>query len=475
MLFLLRRLDSHPEVRSRLDAYCCAHLAPPAAQCAAAIDIALSRVFARAALGEPCQPNEIDQVKTALASYGHPSTSRKLAMFGWLLTTMLPQVRWEVPSAATILDSGEPLHSWIRAALCAARLADDLDNPVLSAGEQAALEATVRDTQGSDGGWEHHVLATLVVVLALHHARRASDVVECGLRYLLSVVNDDGGLPFIRDQDTFVTALAALTLSGSGATAGELAATVSYLVDAQRADDGWSYAEQVSQSDADTSSLVVQFLGRHPSAVAQRTARSGANYLLGLRGSDGGFPTFLPGAAPEAEITAKCIRAVLAAYPTAEQRPDLSASWAWLVARQHPDGGVPSDWCLSPAYSVMHLLEAAAHLRAARACRVQQTVVDRAVEFLRSHATPAGWALRPGAPAHPLSTAYAVAGLAAAGNTLHDRLLMQATRVVLRTTPDTPVAPDSLGPRPLVYDVPLLYPIYRLYALTAAHIHLSRA
>ncbi|MFC5801353.1 prenyltransferase/squalene oxidase repeat-containing protein [Streptomyces formicae] len=192
-----------------------------------------------------------------------------------------------------------------------------------------------------------------------------------------------------------------------------------YLRAAQLSDGGRPYAAGVTQSDADDSAVAVTFLAAHGAPEAAPAVKAGAQYLLNLQNSDGGFPTFVRGAPSDVEITAKCVRALLASPPNDESHRAARRAWRWLETRQRADGGFACEWNLSPAFPVMHMVDTACVLPARTAPNSVQRVLARCGRYLDATSLPGGgWPLRaedsqahpcrpsPGQPAHtPDSTA----------------------------------------------------------------------
>src|SRR5690606_25983370 len=190
----------------------------------------------------------------------------------------------------------------------------------------------------------------------------------------------------------------------------DLNAVARYIAAQQQADGGWAYAEGVRQTDADDTCVCVSFLARLDPIAFREPIRCAQWYLTGLQNLDGGFPTFLRGAASEAEITAKAILA-LTGSSSAGFAARIARAWSWLARAQRGDGSFRAEWKLCATYPALHVLAAAA---AAGPDPTIARVRAGAVDFLRSaRQRGGGWGLRPRDRAvHLLSTAYAIAGLA---------------------------------------------------------------
>ncbi|MFD9061159.1 prenyltransferase/squalene oxidase repeat-containing protein [Kitasatospora purpeofusca] len=323
--------------------------------------------------------------------------------------------------------------------------------------------------QDAYGGWEGHLLATVVILLCLSRCGLATHSVQRGVAFVLAVVREVGGVPFIRNEDTWVTALAGSALADAGVSPGRLQRTARYMCRAQLADGGWGYAAGVTQADADDTAVAVKLLICCSGVEAARAAKAGVGFMLELQNSDGGFPTFVCGAPSEVEITAKCLRALMAASSDPTVVRAARRAWSWLASQQYADGGFPAEWSASPAFPVMHVCRAARSIGGLASASTVRHVTQGCAAFLASTAlSDGGWPIRAGdRSSHLLSTAYSVSALAALPNPSMN-LLNMGVNFLLAADGSAAVEPDSLGPRPFVYDVPALVPIYRLAAMAHA-------
>ncbi|GCD95683.1 prenyltransferase/squalene oxidase repeat-containing protein [Embleya hyalina] len=487
-LLLLRDLGDGSAAVRELDRYCRASLLSLSTRRGSwRVDEAFTARLAESVLGGSALPAARDAALcAALDADRHASRRRTRLMLDTLLALAGHDAAPDVPHAGAGQGRDGGHHRWAELIAAAIRLwrtpAPDSPDLRLLAG-----------AQGPDGGWEHHILATLVILLVLARTGLAPGVLARGRRFVLSRVGPDGGLPFITDEDTWVTALASLVLAEAGVSPKVLRPSADHLLGQQMYDGGWAYSPGVTQADADDTSVAVSFLARLGSPGALRAARAGVGYLLALQNPDGGFPTFTRGAPSEAEITAKCVHALLSSPGGVDERHEAARrAWRWLVDAQRPDGGFAPEWCSSPRFAVMHVIRAHHADRTSpgpRVCHAGETV-DRCVRFLTTDATGAmgvttgegnatdatletgttGGPRPASGDAHPLATAYTVTALAQSPHP-PPAPLRDGVRRLLADDPDAPCEPDSLGPRPFVYDVPILRPIYRLAALSHASRH----
>ncbi|MCA9693770.1 MAG: terpene cyclase/mutase family protein [Myxococcales bacterium] len=466
-LHLLRRLDILPDVQDRLQRYCTGYLVdntPTSPERADRLDLLVTRLVVIATLGAPLRGSERQQLTAVMTSFNHPTQGRKRAIIQTLLVE-LGVVPISELSASPATQARGAEHHWIELLLAAQRLLiacwRDQDAAVVA----QEVEFLLRH-QGANGSWERHVFATTVILIALVRAGADPNAIASGVQFLLQQLRPEGGLPFISDEDTWVTSLAGCVLLDAGGAASSLERVAAYLKSQQHDDGCWAYAEDVAQIDADDTSVAALFLARQdPRRNRVHVARA-IRGLRALQNDDGGFPTFVRGAPSDAEITAKAIRALATAdgrHNSAVQR-----AWQWLDRNQERDGGFRLEWNLCKTFSLLHVIEAAAVC--SHVSPVVHRVRTRCVDYLRRHRLrDGGWAIRPGdRSSHPLGTAYGVAALACSGDVCAPEELTRALDVILSAQGEDGgfhSQADSLGPRPFVYDVRLLATIYGLWAL----------
>jgi len=429
-----------------------------------ALATAVPALVARAALGHPTPASAVGEVRALAASYRHESRDRKRALIDCMLASvgLLDWGRVPPPRA-----SGHT-HRWVSLLLGSFEVLRSaaLGDPVPPVD---TLAGALVDAQSADGSWDQHVLVTIFVLLSLTAAGAPEQAIDRGLRFLVRQQRQDGGLPFISSEDTWVTCLGSASLAESGLDPARFAHSIRYLRGQQRADGGWAYAELVEQSDTDDTAVSLSLLSR-TGALGEPAIRRAVGYLLDIQNPDGGFPTFVRGSGSEAEITAKCLVALRDADPGLTVQ-DTVKSWEWLRSVQDEDGGFAVQWNACDTFPVFHVVEAI-H-RYGIDSPENRSLLLRCVEFLLRLREPGGgWPLSrdSGAGAHPLSTAYALAALARCGpdscppwvRSEGAAFLLTCRRELLAGE----VVPDSLGPRPFPYSVPLLTPIYTLMALT---------
>ncbi|MCB9703699.1 MAG: terpene cyclase/mutase family protein [Myxococcales bacterium] len=471
-LHVLQEIDARIPAVDALAAYCRRYIEASHPR-RGNLDEVISALLCRRVLGEEVTALGSARLDAALAHFDHPTQARKLLLFKVLFAELgaTPPPSINIPRDAAH-QPGNQL--WVSVILTALRILlahlqgrpDDID--------PAEVEFIVAH-QADDGGWEHHVLATLVALLALHRAGADPSAIARGVFYVLRQVRADGGVPFIADEDVWVTCLSGLVLREARPSTCDLNTVARYVAALQRDDGGWGFAEGVQQTDADDTSVALTLLTRHDRIGHRAAIRRAQWYLLALQNDDGGFPTFVRGAASEAEITAKAILALrLSSEGCFAGRIDRA--WRWLGKAQRADGSFRAEWKLGSSYPALHVLSAAALCASTPTI---ERVRAGALAYLRKSRRPSGgWSLSPGSDEiHLLSTAYSIAGLASDRHGL-DRIELSHSVALLLDMQASDGgfygSGDSLGPRPFVYDVPLLASVYALLALSRSRRALTR-
>jgi squalene-hopene/tetraprenyl-beta-curcumene cyclase len=467
-LHLLRVLGWHPEAQERLEQYCRRYVARASTSpCSRAgqLDRMLSLAVTKGVLAMSLSERELASLQQVLSGFSHPTQWRKQALIHVLLAELgiFPAPPLLVPREQALSKAN---HAWVALILTAVRILTALQRGRADDVDAEDIEFLV-SMQADTGGWEQHILGTLVILLALARLGRASQSVTRGVQFVLAHVREDGGVPFIPNEDTWVTCMAGHVLLQSGAFADELAHVAAYLRAQQRPDGGWAYAEGVSQSDADDTSVCLMFLARQSRAENRAAIGKGVRYLAALQNADGGFPTFVHDAPSEAEITAKALQSL--GELGRAQEGIVRNAWRWLLVNQAEDGSFRTEWNLCSTFPILHVLEAAA--ACGGFCPVNFDGVRRqCVDYLLRHRhRDGGWAIHPDDHStHSLSTAYALIALARAGYPLSARELCRSADVVLASQRDEGgfEAPgDSIGPRPFIVNVSALATVYSLWAL----------
>ncbi|AUG80715.1 prenyltransferase [Kitasatospora sp. MMS16-BH015] len=518
LLHLLTVEEAHPAARERLTRYLktTLDLTPPDAVQTAAARAALGEAvpgdaYAVRALGGPAVPAQTKdpaggRESWSLDSFDHFTADRKRVMFRTLLAELGAVDHHPTPPG--LFASGGQ-QSWLQLEMTALKvLARHGAAPGGSAGagglseaELAALAPALRPGPV----WEGNHLARLVGLAALRKHPAQRQAVRAALDRVVTDLRPDGGLPFVTGLDVFATAIAGLALAGSTRPAGLLARMGEGLAARQHPDGGFGFTRGVDQSDVDDTSYAVEFL-RALTAVPAASHPDGA---LTVPPSRTPTPAAKPTPAARSRLTAPLTAPLTAALAAAEQ---------YLLAQQNPDGGMPTFARGCPSETAM----TAAAVNALAPEPRHRAAVDRALGFLagqaESQATSAllerswsrnvtnvvfravlaceaaaepgeyrglrrrllshlargqnedgGWGHQAGDPSDPISSAYAAIALSRSPSRA-DRLARCLDYLADCQLPcgGYRSRPDQAGPRPLLYDVPVLAEVCVLLALAHA-------
>ncbi len=359
------------------------------------------------------------------------------------------------------------LHSWARVQVTAVKvvLADATGQHELIDDEDVRI---LLETQRRDHVWESNVLIHLWTLHALHRLPNTEQVVAQGIAKALAHQRDDGGMPFSSDTDTWCTATAGVALAATGADPDVLHTMAAHLVSEQRPGGGWSYTDLSDQTDIDDTSVAVQFLSvLDPDRYLEQICR-GERSLLAVHNPDGGFPTYIVGAASEACMTAAAVDALTLRWK--HHHSAIVAGLEFLADQQCDDGTFPPDWSSSRWHTLFRALLAASRNPGHWPIGLRN-MVDRIIGLvLATQNDDGGWGQQEGEPSDAISTAYA---LIAVCHQDDPRPAARAAGYLLacqREDGGIDSISDSIGPRPLRFTIAVLADIFTLLALG----HLSR-
>lgn len=444
---VLRRVGGHPRAEQRLARYL-------EAQCRSADP--LDRLLARAALDHPIVPDEagLDHVLERVPGF---TGARKRA----LLTAVLYALGVSIDVrdhmfAADLIQ--QDLHPWARVQTTAVKVilavAGGRPEKITDA-ELALLEST----QVHPDVWECNLLVHLSAVHALLLAGAPDESAVAGVRKALRYQRSDGGLPFVTDVDTWCTATAAVALSSVGAAPAVLDQLARYLVDRQHPDGGWSFSDLVVLPDTDDVSVTLEFLTQLDPVRYHGAINRGFAWLHRVQREDGGFPTY-PGAPSEPCMT---IAAINALTSRSMSRSTMLRALDYLRARQDARSAFPPDWSASRFHTIFRATLAGSH-PAVTLVPSARSMAARAVTVVRESQNPdGGWGQQAGEPSDLISTAYALISL----TRQPDPTPAVRGMNYLLAAHDGGIAPvpDSIGPRPFIFTVPVLAEIFCLLAL----------
>ncbi|MFE7272519.1 prenyltransferase/squalene oxidase repeat-containing protein [Streptomyces sp. NPDC057623] len=460
LLALLRKDRTRPDLQERLLSYL------RAARAATLLD-----AHARATmLGEP---TDHQQLETYLRRFQHFTGHRKHLLLSTLLTLLgaLPSNAHQHTDPAQFRYGGQA--RWTDLLLCAMKILhtsahdgipDDTDLTYLT-------DQLRNHGHGQPGVWEGHLLVHLIALHALHPHRPHSDLIGDGITNLAGTLNPDGGIPFCTAQEVWGTAVAGAAIAD--ATHGKhpaLDRMAVFITQTQQSDGGWGYTRTTTQTDVDDTSKCIAFLRLTDRGHHQQALHRAESYLEHMADPAGGFPTYIKGHTPEAELTAEAIIALTPSWP--HHTPALNHSLDYLLDAQHDDGSFPLSWTLSKSAVILHAIDAldtartAAFPNPSRMNRINDAIAAATAFLENTQNLDGGWGHGPGDPSDLLSTAQALPVIIR--HTQQPHLLARAVHYLIDQQHDHGTftsPPDQVGPRPIPYDFPELANTHTLIAI----------
>ncbi|MER7768670.1 prenyltransferase/squalene oxidase repeat-containing protein [Kitasatospora sp. NPDC096140] len=454
LLALLDRTRQEPAARGRVAAYLAGHRNSPQP---------LDRLLARAALGGRPAMADLPDVEVLLRQAPDFTGARKRALLHAVLV-LLGATPDPAPPGVDAFDL-RGLHTWARVQVTAVKavLAHAHRQPNLIDAPDLEL---LRSTQRPGTVWEANLLIHLSVLHALAPVPGHQHVITDGIRTALQYQRPDGGMPFICDEDTWLTATAGLALHTTKAPVAVLDAVAGRLLRLQQPGGGWSYTEHARLADVDCTSVAVEVLH----VTGPKTHRAAISRAIGalhaLRGADHGFPTYLAGAPSEACMTAAAANAL--STQGEHQHATVAEALDHLASQQRPDGSFPPDWSSSRLHTVFRAtLAALRHPSHATSGGPARRIIRRATRLVLDSQNPdGGWGQQDGRASDAISTAYALITLSS--HTAEPGPAARGAAYLLtrqRTDGSIADVPDSIGPRPFGFTVPALADTFTLLAL----------
>jgi squalene-hopene/tetraprenyl-beta-curcumene cyclase len=329
--------------------------------------------------------------------------------------------------------------------------------------------AFLAEAQGDNGGWEQQSLITIVALLALGSKHPSF---EKGLEFLKSLTHENGSVAFCDNLNLWTTSLAAIALLKSEQIAnGVFHRIADYVVARQHESGGWAFSERVTQTDTDTSAQCAQLLIQlDPDRYAEPIARA-HRYFLGLQRPDGGYPTYEVAGDSEATMSANI---VLVQAMSIDRRPDLREpirnGLRFIRARQKPDGTFERSWSLCETYSIFRVNLALNGCRGLDDGLEFGEIQRKSLDYLLGYQhEDGGWGQTSTKASDALSTSYALLSLALLRRQVPADRIALAQKYLLSqqdaTTGGFISVPDVVGPRPIVFNIPMLSTIFPVMAL----------
>ncbi|MFI6172555.1 prenyltransferase/squalene oxidase repeat-containing protein [Nocardia sp. NPDC051052] len=354
------------------------------------------------------------------------------------------------------------LHSWARVQVTAVKivLADAAGSHDHISDEDVRI---LLETQRQGQVWESNVLIHLWALHALHRLPHTEDVVVEGLTKAMAHQREDGGMPFVGDTDTWCTATAGVALAAASAPRDILHAVAAHLQSQQQPGGGWSYTDLAYQTDVDDTSVAIQFLGALDTVRYREPIRRGEKSLLAVRNPDGGFPTYIAGAESEACMTAAAVDALTPRWK--RHHDTIAAGLEFLADQQREDGSFPPDWSSSRLHTVFRALLAATRNPGHQPAYLRQMTKRIMALVLDGQNTDGGWGQQHREPSDPISTAYALIAVCRQNDPAPAERAVTYLLAHQRDDGSIAAIPDSIGPRPLRFTIPILADIFTLLAL----------
>ncbi|MFO0591084.1 MAG: prenyltransferase/squalene oxidase repeat-containing protein [Polyangiaceae bacterium] len=325
--------------------------------------------------------------------------------------------------------------------------------------------------QAEGGSWEQQSLLTIVALLALGPA---SPSFEPGLSFLRRMTRENGGVAFCDNLNLWTTGLAGLALvEREDIDRADLLAVTEYIVSQQQPSGGWAFSEGVIQTDTDTSAQCAQLLLQvDKERYAEQIDAAHAHFAERQR-PDGGYPTYEVAGESEATMTANIalIQAMsIEAHPEFQER--IERALAFLCAHQSPDGTFERSWSLSEVYSIFRVSWAFnVCSRLVTGPELDEARRRSATYLLATQRPDGGWGHTATSPSDALSTSYALLSLKLLDMPVHRAHFTRGLNYLLsQQDPETGEVvsiPDVVGPRPIVFNIPLLSTVFAVMALRA--------
>lgn len=391
---------------------------------------------------------------------------RKQALLGTILAEV-GAVPFESVGLDPELFSDEAVHLFSQMYYAALKL---IHGRRSRSGENLSADvAFLEQSQAEDGGWEQQSLITLAALLALGPEHPAF---EKGIAFLKSLTRDDGGVAFCDNLNLWTTALAAMALLNSQQVPPRaLHGVAEYIVSRQQAGGGWGFSEHVVQTDTDTTAQCAQFLLQlDPDRYALAIERAYEHFGCRQR-PDGGYPTYEIAGDSEATMTANI---VLVQAMSIDRHPEFRESirrgLEFICSCQSTEGTFERSWSLSELYSIFRVNLAFNGCRGiVEAPGIEEAQRRSARYLIASQHADGGWGHTAAKPSDALSTSYALLALALLRREVPPQHFALGVSFLIsqqnRDTGEIESVPDVVGPRPIVFNIPLLSTIFAAMAM----------
>ncbi|WP_225801860.1 prenyltransferase/squalene oxidase repeat-containing protein [Streptomyces sp. NK15101] len=464
-LTLMTRTGAASPARDRVLAYLQGHLDASQEFDRVLATLAVGRATGRASAGDADIVGKLtDALLGAAPSF---ISARRRRMLYAVLSLLGCPVPSDAAPAADEDAPTDPAHSWAAVQQAAVTLVLATATGVSNGATAAALR-TLTAIRPATTVWEGYVLLHLLSLHALAGVPGQEETVRSGLETLLRHQRDDGGFPFVVNLQHWCTSTAGIALAAAGAHPAVLRSMAETLA-AHETDEeqgslcrslsrgaplagGWSIGPHVAQNDVDCTSCILEFLQTVDPVGHGGTVRRGVEGLLAVQGDDGGFPTYVAGAASEPCMTAAAVNA-LAAHPFTA--PARERALAFLADSQLHDGGFEPGWSRSRLHAMFRARLAACaaapddHRTARMAERIERSVRE-------TQNADGGWGMQPGDASDDISTAYGLITLCYGADSRPVGRALSWLLAHQNADGGYDGVPDMVGPRPFPYRIPVL-------------------
>lgn len=464
-LSLMTRTGVAPPARSRVLGYLRGHLDSSQEFDRVLAALAVGRATGRASVDDADIVGKLTEMLLGAAP-SFISVRRRRMLYAVLSLFGCPVPSDAAPAAGDEAPT-DVVHSWAAVQQAAVTLVLATATGVSNAASEAALR-TLSAVRPAETVWEGYVLLHLLTLHGLAGVPGHEKTVRGGLETLLRYQCEDGGFPFVVHLQHWCTSTAGIALAAAGGPPDVLRRMARSLaahdVDEARRSlclslsrgeplaGGWSIGPEVAQNDVDCTSCILEFLHAEDPVAHGHLVRRGVDALLAVQGADGGFPTYVAGAASEPCMTAAAVNALAPHPSTAAAR---ERALAYLAGSQQPHGGFEPGWSRSRLHAMFRARLAAC--TADPTDRRTARMAERIERSVRETQNPdGGWGMQPGDPSDDISTAYGLivmchgTGARPVGRALSWLLAQQGADGGFGGPP------DMVGPRPFPYHIPVL-------------------
>ncbi len=337
------------------------------------------------------------------------------------------------------------------------------------------------DTLGRQAVFENYILIQVAGLIALSKLLPKKEILP-QVEALLKWQQPDGGMPTITGLDTFVTPIAGIALLKSLpnmpkeqalAIQASIRQMGDYIASEQLADGGWPFMTGNMQSDADGSGLCFALLAIIDKEEYKTNLEKALLYKTNLQNTDGGFPTFLRGNLSTPSMTAAALHGIGQMLLR-----DVSKSFQWkdairkallyLANSQKEEGTFEQRWSNAETHAMFRVTTALHAIRRnevfAEFGGIIANIFDKIQKYLQTTQNhDGGWGRTSKEDSDVVSTAYAILCC----NQSERELATKGIAFLLshRDMDETiKYRPDLLGPRPILYDIPIFPFVIETYA-----------